>query len=205
MKRIVFFFSIILAASTVMSQTRLGVEAGILPSHIKVKNGSNYVETDNSTGVVVGVMANTKITRSTSLTYKLLYAQKGSEISESGSLMKIHLDYLEVPVLFNYHINRLSFKAGPFLSYGISGKMKSTALGVAGYSYDRDLFHDENDENIKRIDAGYVLGAGLSATDRLIFNIAIENSFSNMDPDNNLFLYHAYNRSISFTIGYYLK
>lgn len=206
MRKTLLSLFILIVAIALNAQTKFGIKGGVSSSSIKVVNGENYLDMDRLTGLSGGLMIDTKIMQRASLHCDLLYQTRGADYTEYGSLVKYRIQYLQLPVLFSYHVQKLRLNAGPYLGYALNGKITSTAMGVSGYSYDVNAFKNDYGLSLKRFDAGYVIGVGVAATEHIVVNVTLENSFLNMDPNNDFFISHykAYNRSLALSVGYYL-
>ena len=107
----------------------------------------------------------------------LLFSSKGFKIDEKETYMdetmewksKLNLLYLDLPITLKGKINvgdktNLYVAAGPYMGYGLSGKVK------AEYTYDGQTEKDEedlkfgsneNEDDLKRLDYGLTFGAGV--------------------------------------------
>jgi hypothetical protein len=138
-----------------------------------------------------------------SLMPSLEVAMKGTKwkgkISNLGSQRETYSPiYLQIPVLGAYRFNlnddwNLTLKAGPYVAYGISGKVK---VDGHGGSADGDMF---SDLEAKRFDAGVDAGVDFEYH-RLVFGLEYERGFVSFAPsyvDENIF-----NQAVYVTIGY---
>lgn len=106
--------------------------------------------------------------------------------------------YIQIPVLgaYRYNLNddwNLTLKAGPYVAYGISGKIKASSYNG---SVDADMF---SDLDAKRFDAGVDAGVDFEYH-RLVFGLEYERGFVSFAPkyvDENIF-----NQAVYVTIGY---
>lgn len=104
--------------------------------------------------------------------------------------------YIQIPVLGAYRFNlsddwNLTFKAGPYFAYGISGKYENSY-----YNDDFDIF---SDGDAKRFDAGVDVGVDFEYH-RFVFGLEYERgfvSFAASDSDASI-----YNQAVYVTAGY---
>ncbi len=204
MKRLFLLAFSLYALSCLQAQTKIGITGGFLPSYIIEKSGGESETLDNLTGFSIGLMADKKLGATTSLQYQVQYAQKGASGSGDGMNYKLKLNYIEIPVMFAAHFNKIELKAGPYAAYGITGSMSASQDGVSGSV---DLFND-NSFGVKfnRFDGGLTLGAGLSFTESMILNVNYEHGLVNLYPSSfqgQSTGGKGYNRNISVSLGYY--
>ena len=109
----------------------------------------------------------------------LLVASKGFKVDEKESYQgqtmemksKLNLLYIDVPIALKGKINvddktNLFLSAGPYLGFGLTGKLKSE------YSYNGETESDEEDikfgsdeeeDDLQRLDYGLIFGAGVES------------------------------------------
>ena len=96
-------------------------------------------EMDMKAGFCGGFELNYQLNKSFSLTLGALYSQQGCKRSENDIKTTVNLEYINVPVLFNFHItNGLVAKVGVQPGLLLSDKMHIEAKGVSGETYFRD-------------------------------------------------------------------
>ena len=84
-------------------------------------------------GMQIGAIANIGFSDALSLQPGLLFSQKGTTVEFEGTdeTMKVKTNYLEIPINVVYGLdlggNQLQLFAGPYLGYGIGGKITSDA------------------------------------------------------------------------------
>ena len=112
-------------------------------------------------GFNVGVNVDIPLLQSLYVQTGLYATQKG--FKGDGYEMKANPLYLEIPVLASYRYNfseatQLQVNFGPYLAYGISGKLKTE-------DEDEKLDVDFFDDNVaKKFDAGLQIGAGVTVS-----------------------------------------
>ena len=135
-------------------------------------------------GVVANIpMSNEKITFQPGI----IFTQQGAKWKGSGSAnwgtpvnldadVEMLLNYLQIPLNFQYKYdlnggNTLLFQGGPYLGYGLSGKLKmkvtASALGVSESNSDEESIDFGNDGDFKSLDFGLGLGAGMLFKERI--------------------------------------
>ena len=77
--------------------------------------------------LTAGIFGNSKLGDKSKLQYEIIYQGKGSHdpaVPDEGKYnsYKIRLDYIEVPVLFQYKLNKFEIEAGPGFSFLIGTK-----------------------------------------------------------------------------------
>ena len=137
-----FLFFLIAFSSNISAQQRFkaGITLGVTAAQINGDDSANF----NKLGISAGLRALTILTPKSDLVIELLYSQRGSQaelIASSGfPQSKIHLDYVEVPVIYNYKdwyqeeedYYKMHFYGG--LSYGrlFNTRFENTQLEEAG-------------------------------------------------------------------------
>lgn len=115
-------------------------------------------------------------------------------------------DYLQLPVLarFNWKIGKdvkLHVAAGPYLAYGISGKMKYTKREISdkGYLTNVDSWGAFSGSSFsKRFDWGVTFNAGMEVK-RVTFDVSYDMGLDKEYENDDIGLkYH----TVSFTVGY---
>ena len=112
-----------------------------------------------------------------------LWADKG-ELTTKGTPC-----YLEIPLLATYRHNfrkvQLIVNTGPYLAYGVCGKLKQETTnnyGIVTSKQDVDWFGGEDDREslrMKRFDMGWHLGAGLKFKGSIYLGYSYEASLVN--------------------------
>ncbi len=126
----------------------------------------------------------------------LQYIGKGYKFNGTGSKAKIHLNYLEVPAYITYlhpsSSGSLFVGLGPYIAYGIGGKIKSDGFSIKSFG--------ENNGGYKRFDLGLGASVGYLMNNGLSFHLSYEMGLANVVYASQD--YTAKNRTISLNIGY---
>ena len=122
-------------------------------------------------GFQIGLVADYALTDAISIQPGILFAQQGYKVNESIDFMgqkidfkaSINLNYIQIPINVQYKMDmggmNLILQAGPYLGFGLGGKMKFEA---SGQSEEEDIKFGSGDEHmLKPLDLGLGLGAGL--------------------------------------------
>ena len=119
---------------------KAGVVLGLTAAQINGDNSANF----NKLGINAGLKVNTILTDRSDVIIELLFSQRGSQtelLRNSGRQQQIiHLDYIEVPIIFNYKdwlddkedFYKMHFHAG--ISYGrlFNTRFDNSPLDEAG-------------------------------------------------------------------------
>lgn len=163
MKKVLLAVAGLMIAGVSFGQTKFGVVAGAQFSSFTSKDADGDKETsDLLVGLRAGVTADLQLADEFYIGTGLLYSGKGGKIKDADA--KIKLGYLQVPINFLFKpevgAGKLNLGAGPYVAYAVSGKLKGSVLGQ---DYSLDLFSDEarnDDQGLKRFDAGLGIVAG---------------------------------------------
>ncbi|WP_301707816.1 porin family protein [uncultured Duncaniella sp.] len=179
MKRVLFLLVVAFVAMSASAQITWNTKGGIGLAHC-------WGDAEGLSGHFVGKIGagiEKPLTSNWSLMPSLEVAWKGAEekFSDKGFEYKGTLDlfYIQVPVVAAYRVNinddwNCALKAGPYLAYAISGKIKG---GYEGESFDEDFF-SSNDEGPsgRRFDAGLDFGVDFEYH-RFVFGVEYELGF----------------------------
>jgi hypothetical protein len=122
MKKFLFLFSFLAGSTYVQAQDMfIGPKAGFNVANTWNAKGA---VSGGSIGVQMGAVANYKINDHYAVQTEFLYSQKGYVLSENQA--KIQLNYLDMPLLFNYN-----FVPGKSTKYYIR-KLRGNFYAVAG-------------------------------------------------------------------------
>ena len=121
-------------------------------------------EVDTRTGFCGGLELNYQLNKSFSLTLGALYSQQGCKHSENDIKTTVNLEYLNVPVLFNFHItNGLVAKVGVQPGLLLRDKIHQERKGESGEMYFRDYIRTISEyKNTNMRDFDIAIPFGLS-------------------------------------------
>lgn len=145
MKRSLLLFAFTLAIATIsQAQVRIGLKGGVNLANLTGDVSNNKMKI----GFNAGVIAKFSVTDAFSIQPEILYSNQGTQVEEGDMDIKMHLNYVNIPIMFQYNI------AGFFLETGPQAGILASAKGKAeGESADiKELF--------KGIDFGWGIGAG---------------------------------------------
>jgi hypothetical protein len=115
---IVFLLALFVVQVQAQQRFRAGIKAGISTSQVSGDTYSGYNKAGFAGGGFVTGTFNEKWTGQ----FEILYIQKGSR--HNGNPDKgdynyyfLQLDYVEVPLLFQYHQNKFTYEAGPGIGF----------------------------------------------------------------------------------------
>ena len=122
--------------------------------------GDELDDKNMKVGFHVGVGADFELAPNVALQTGLFYSAKGAKFTDTdeGDLIDANVtaNYLQLPVHVAYKIDvtpgtKVVLHAGPYIAYGIGGKMKAGSLSID--TFDKDF-------GFKPIDVGVGLGVG---------------------------------------------
>jgi len=179
-----------------------GVRTGV--NFSKQYNMEDGADNDFRTGFHVGITADVNFVRSFSINTGVLYTQKGYKSDYSdyrGSVKKTNsAAYIEIPVLASYRVELsdaacFQLNLGPYIAFGVGGKLDVVNTFQNGDSYDIDCFDDY--DGMKKFDAGVSVGAAVVFSN-IYMGASYERSFMNVSNTNDKFQ----NGNIVITLGY---
>jgi len=169
LKRFLFILVFITSSFSAFSQVKFGIKAGGNLTGATFGNVPDNVSVENPTmrlSYHAGGFSVIPVSERLSLLLEVLYSNKGFTVDQEGyEYAKIHLHYINLPVLLNYEIiENLYLGIGPELGYLISGKSKfDDRTEEVGYIYN------------KKFDVG--IDAGIEYKFDTFFNIGLRYNY----------------------------
>ena len=194
-----------------------GVKAGLNLSNMLVEDDDDTYSDDFKVnpGFHVGATAEFPITELFSFETGLLLSTKGFKVSEEETFMgetvkyesKLNLIYLDIPLTakasFDLGGARIYGVFGPYIGMGLSGKNKFeiTAMGeTETEEEDIKLGSDEDEDDVKRLDFGLTMGAGVEISSiqiGLSYGLGLANISPYTDGGSKIS-----NRVLGISVGY---
>jgi hypothetical protein len=157
-------FCLLAFNSSAQKRFTVGIKAGLSTSQVE---GDTYGGFDKA-GFVGGIYVTGKINEKWTSTMEMIFIQKGSKHNsdpDNGdySYYYLGLNYIEVPLLLQYHQKKFTFEAGPAFGYLISNKE---------YNEFGEVFMPEPFESTE-------LSAGFGITYKIINNLSMNWRYTN--------------------------
>ena len=199
----------VLTASYAQAQITFGARAGFnLTNLYQEDKDGNMKGLDWKPGFQIGLVADYLLLGDLSIQPGILFATQGakSETSMSGYKAKVtfNLNYIQIPINLQYKLDldnkKLLVQAGPYLGYGIGGKLKVEVSegGISINNSEKIKFGSSDDDDFKAFDFGLGLGVGLQIGNLqavLGYNLGLVK----LNPDVN-----AKNIGLALTLTYFL-
>lgn len=181
----------IMVNSVAWSQVSFGVRAGV---NLQNLNGKDFdgekLENDLIFGFHAGVDVEIPVAPDFSFQPGVLFSTKGASVDED----KINLGYIEVPLHFLYKpmlgSGRLIIGLGPYVSYGVTGKIKQDEGSDIDIKFknnltDEDLLNEFEGEffHLKGFDAGADIVAGYQLESNLYIQLNAQLGLLDIYPD----------------------
>ncbi len=205
MKRLLLITFLSIGAISVSAQSRFGARAGVNLSKINLDYADPNIQIENkfATSFQVGAYAEFKLLPKIFVQPGLELSGHGSKIVDGQAESKLNLMYLKVPLHFGTRVGlglgSISFGAGPYFSYALSGRSSSGGQ-------DTDIkFGNGIDDDLKRTDFGINLFSSYQLPLGLNFTLGYQMGLSNNLPSDLPDQMKAKNSSISFSVGYAIK
>jgi Outer membrane protein beta-barrel domain len=172
MKRAFLVFLCAAAVSTVEAQVQFGVKGGLNITSM-VGNDVDVDGVKMKLGLHVGGLARLPITEQIKLQPELVFSTQGAQ-SQNGEKVNLNLNYLNVPVLAQYHTSVGFYgETGPQLGFLISAKSK----------YDGNSIDIK--DGYKSLDFAWAFGAGYHFVPELGVNVRYNLGISRLDDDGD--------------------
>lgn len=170
------FFTVAVAASSLMIAQQFGAKAGL---NISTIGGNDNLNQSSKAGFYAGLFMNAPLAANFSIQPEILYNNLGAKIDDAVEA-KVNLDYISVPVMFQYNATpKFYLEAGPEFSFLINTKVTSDDAGVeaAGNAL-------INDDTIKGFNFGAGIGAGYWFSPNIGLNARYVAGFTDIVKDN---------------------
>jgi Outer membrane protein beta-barrel domain len=133
------------SGAAIAQHTNIGIKGGVNAYTIKGDNNASF---DTKVSFHLGLIGHIHISNQFALQPELVYSVQGAQYSVAGQEVKLNLNYVNVPLLFQYMFdNGFRLQAGPQLGFLASAKSEV----------------NDNDTDVKddfeSIDLGLALGA----------------------------------------------
>ncbi|MEJ1222932.1 porin family protein [Sediminicola sp. 1XM1-17] len=145
-KYLAIFAFLVVAGSALNAQAvNIGIKGGLNSYTI---GGDDTEDIDGKLGYNVGLLGHIHLSERFGLQPEIVYSTQGAKANDGSGDVKISLDYINVPVLFQYmYDNGFRIQAGPQIGFLTSAKAKADGVTV-------DL-----DDSFNTIDFGFSVGA----------------------------------------------
>jgi len=177
------------------------------------------MKTSFKPGIQLGVVVNFPM-KNEKLTFQtgLIYSQQGAKWKASGTVtyltvpikceadVRMNLNYFQIPLnfLYRHDLNSdlsLLLQAGPYICYGINGKLKSkvkvSAAGVTESESDEENLKFGSEDELNNFDLGLGLGVGVLFREKIHVGLGYNLGFANISSDVNI-----KNKGFALTITY---
>lgn len=135
MKKEFLLFFLLTITSVSIAQNRFvpGVKLGLSASQVSGDNLAGF----NKVGLIGGLTLTTKFNNKWSTQLEMIYLQKGSKAINKPSTVNyqyylLQLNYIEVPILLQYHQKKFTFEAGPGFGYLVREKEYNAFEEITG-------------------------------------------------------------------------
>lgn len=151
-------FSGISVQDAAAQQYMAGVKAGYVMADVDID--PEDFETDSRSGIGFGAFLQVPIGGSLSIQPELQYVPRGFEAEEDGAQQELKANYLQLPVLVQFHVATAGATprlfVGPTLAFQLSCDVEASIGDFSG-----ETSCDDADIPTKSADFGLVFGAGI--------------------------------------------
>jgi len=206
---IILILTVFVSFKTQAQAIDAGIKAGVATSQI---SGDGYAGF-NKAGIIFGGFAKINLVDKHHIQFEITYTQKGSRRNPRTSegdndFFLLRLDYIEVPLIYQYDYKSFTFEAGPYIGALVNNYLEDEN-GVISLPPELNQFKD--------FDIGITAGCAFNLNEHMIMSWRFSNSltpvrdFESKDRLNNLQLgagglnrfnagmFHSY---ISFSLHY---
>ncbi len=165
-----------------------GVKAGF---NMATLSGDNTDDAELMPGYQVGLVTNFNMGDAFTIQPGLILAGKGSNFSTEmmGETFdqSISLNYLEIPINAVYNVSDFQIFAGPYLGFGLFGKVKFDAdeLDDSDIEFTSDVDEETEDVPVNSLDYGLNIGAGYMINESIQIQAGYGLGLGNINPKYN--------------------
>ncbi len=204
MKKILFSIVALILSLSASAQFKGGFYAGINGSQV---DGDNYVGF-YKLGLNLGATVFYPLSPRFSASMEILFSQKGAQAKHYDGYpqqMLLKLNYIEVPILINYHDNTKG-KDKFTISLGTSVSRLVNDTLIIAFPMLQGLTKPEI-QSLHGFDWGVVVGGAYNLTDRWQVNVRYSYSIIQMGEslNSNYLNKGLFNNVVSFRIGYIIQ
>jgi hypothetical protein len=179
----------VLTTATAYMQVSFGVRAGVNLQNINGENDAGgKLKNKLKPGFHAGVEVAFPIAQDFYLQPGLFFSAKGAADRDEVKDNNLSISYLELPIHLVYKpqlgTGKIILGFGPYLAYGISGKIKFTG-GEKDIVFTNDAEEEESDYALKPFDAGADIFFGYEFAFKLYAQINAQLGLLNLSPDVN--------------------
>lgn len=162
------FFSCFVLFKSNAQVFEAGIKAGVAASQI---SGDGY-DGFNKAGIIAGIFSRIEFSDQHHIQFELTYTQKGSRKNPKTSegdteFFLLRLNYIEIPVLYQYDYKSFTFEAGSYL-----GTLVGTHLEDENGSFELP----SNVNQFKNIDLGVSAGLAFNFNENVVMSWRYSNS-----------------------------
>lgn len=171
-------FSVSVNAQKAAGSWSLQPKAGI-----NIATMTNDDDAKIRTGLVVGAELDYQATPQFSISAGALYSQQGSEAKVQGVSGTLKMDYVNVPILVNFHVaNGLALKAGIQPGFLINDKVEVSSNGVSAEVGLKESYRAAGvDADISSLDFAIPLGISYEFSNVVLearYNLSLTNAIT---------------------------
>jgi hypothetical protein len=158
---------LLLIMTCIHGQIRSGRFIGVNLTSMEIIYRDKTIDPDNSSGIHFGGLLDIPVAGNFTFRPGFMFSGKGSSYKIDSSEIFISPVYIEVPLMAAYTFGtrriKLSLFTGPYFSFGFGGNKIENGGNTKNISYGSDA-----EDDIRHIDAGLNVGAGISYKDLMI-------------------------------------
>ena len=172
---IILFFSF----KNLYSQIDIGIHGGLNLSSISLpKIDISDVDIGFLPAYSLGVRINYKIVNDYSFIQEINYSIKGYKVNILGIKEYYNNSYIEMPFLFSYKPQNISFEVGPYLGFALKQVIRNSSTDDDYYG---KIGNNQDYDTLKPIDIGVKLGISISL-EKIVLRSSAAFGISNTRP-----------------------
>ena len=173
---IIFLF---FACKNLYSQIDIGIHGGLNLSSISLpKIDISDVGIGFLPAYSLGVRINYKIVNDYSFIQEINYSIKGYKVNILGIKEYYNNSYIEMPFLFSYKPQNISFEVGPYLGFALKQVIRNSSTDDDYYG---KIGNNQDYDTLKPIDIGVKLGISISL-EKIVLRSSAAFGISNTRP-----------------------
>ncbi len=179
----------LITGAATAQHANIGIKGGL---NAYTLNADDNSAADTKISFHVGLLSHFHITGNFALQPEIVYSVQGASYNMSGTDVRLNLNYINVPVLFQYMFdNGFRLQAGPQLGFLASAKSEVNGNGT------------DVKANFEAIDLGLAIGASyVNPSSNFGFDIRYNLGLSNINANSNV---NSFNRGLQAGVFYLFK
>ncbi len=195
-------FVVFINVSSALSQFGIGLNGGLNHSSLDISDPAEIATYVPRNGFIIGAISRYSLSEKYYISAQLRFIEKGQEVEWSepleGDYTEVQLNYLEVPIHFNYQMNFNTIKPNIFCGVYFGYLLKATGT----IKTDNEIFEFDQIDQFEKFDFGLDIGVGLDFNLLDNYDLFFDFCYSHGLTHINQYYSAVKNKGFQFTVGF---